>query len=139
MNEVDLLKKKGIVVSSIILLAVIVNINAGMFVYAQSDVVIGITKIGSFDTYIESFGPNGWAANVQVQDEIAFVSDTITGLRIINISNPNNPTPIGHYYENIEEIHEMYVDGDLVYLADYHEGFKILNVSDLSWIIRRWR
>ncbi|MHA1390225.1 MAG: LVIVD repeat-containing protein [Candidatus Thorarchaeota archaeon] len=115
-----------------IILAFLLNINAGVFVNAQSDPVIEITEIGSFDTYIPSFGPNGWAAGVQVQNGIAFVSDMVTALRIINVTEPDNPTPIGHYYESVEELHEMYVEGDLVYLADYHEGFKILNVSDLT-------
>ncbi len=119
------MKKIGLVVCSIFLLALLVNINTGFLVSAQTNQTIQITEIGQLNT-------SGWAANVQVQNDIAYISDSEGGLYIIDVSDPYNPTELSIFNENIDHIHELSVDGNLAYVADYTEGFKIINISDSS-------
>ncbi|UCE09341.1 MAG: hypothetical protein JSW61_10220 [Candidatus Thorarchaeota archaeon] len=98
-------------------------VNTGYFVRAQSDQAIEITEIGQFDTI-------GWAANIHVQDDTAIISDSEGGLYIIDVSNPENPSELGHFDEGIDHLHELYVEGNFAYVADYTDGLKIIDISD---------
>lgn len=89
---------------------------------AQPDQELEVTEIGNIDTV-------GWAGNVHVQGNVAFVSDLL-GLNIFDVSDPENPTELSYYDDGVVEPHDMYVDGNLVYLADYTAGLKIVNVTD---------
>jgi hypothetical protein len=117
------MKKIGILLVSSFVIAALLNCNVVNLVDAQSVQSIEITKIGQMDTA-------GWAANVQVQDHIAYLSASDAGLYIVNITNPQNPVELGRYNESIDDIHDIYIDGNLAYLADYTEGLKIVDVSD---------
>jgi len=117
------MKKVGLIICGIFLLSILMNSNTEFVVSAQSIQTIEISEFGQFNT-------SGWAVNVQVQNDIAYVVDTMSGLSIINVVDPQNPTLIHQYNEDIDELHQMYVEGNLVYLADYRNGFKILNVTD---------
>lgn len=121
----DYMKNLKLQILSVLLLAILVNIFAVSLVSGQTDPVIEITEIGSFDT-------NGWAANVLVQNDIVYLSDSEGGLYIIDVSDPHNPTELSIFNENIDHIHELSVDGNLAYIADYTEGFKVVNISDSS-------
>ncbi|MCK5644919.1 MAG: hypothetical protein KAJ19_29235 [Gammaproteobacteria bacterium] len=117
------MKKIRLLVISSFLIAVLLNAKIGSYAGAQSDQVLEITEIGQIDT-------SGWAANVHVQDNTAFVADSESGLYIIDISDPANPTELSQFNEGIDHLHELYVDENLVYVADYTDGFKIIDVSD---------
>ena len=107
----------------LLLILCFLNTDFPYYVSVQSEPKIEITEIGQVDTV-------GWAGNVHVQDDIAYLSDSEGGLYIIDVSDPENPTELSQFTEGIDELHEIYVDESLVFLADYTDGFKIIDVSD---------
>jgi hypothetical protein len=108
----------------ILFAAVIVSGNVVSLVDAQSNQIVETEEIGQIAT-------PAWAGNVEVQGNIAFVSD-MEGLSLFDISDPENPTELAYYNENVVEPHDMYVDENIVYLADYTDGLKIIDASDPS-------
>jgi hypothetical protein len=59
----------------------------------------------------------------------AYVADWGAGLRIINISNPANPTEAG-FYDTPGIAHGVSVAGNYAYVADGGAGLRIINISD---------
>jgi hypothetical protein len=119
------MKKIPVLVVACLLLAHATNSSNFGSVHAQSNSPFGIVEIGHLDT-------EGFAANLQVQDDVVFVSDSENGFVIINISNPESPIELSTFNEDIDHVHGMRVEGNYAYLADYTEGFKILDISDLE-------
>ncbi|MEO0112951.1 MAG: hypothetical protein ABIK80_03215, partial [candidate division WOR-3 bacterium] len=54
----------------------------------------------------------------------AYVADEDSGLRIIDISDPQNPQEVG-YYDTPGEARGVYVSGSYVYIADCSVGLQI--------------
>ncbi|MHA2191055.1 MAG: hypothetical protein ACXAAP_12540 [Candidatus Thorarchaeota archaeon] len=106
------MKKIRLLVISSFLIAVLLNTNVGSHVSAQSNQTFEITEIGQLNT-------SGWAANIHVQDNTAFIADSEGGLFVIDVSDPENPTELSQFNEGIDHLHELYVDENLVYVADY--------------------
>ncbi|MFW9810394.1 MAG: LVIVD repeat-containing protein [Candidatus Thorarchaeota archaeon] len=117
------MRKTGILTISILVISILVNINAGNIASAQETQTLVITEIGQLNT-------SGFAASIHVKDGVAIVADSDSGLCIIDVSDPENPTELSRFDEGIDHIHELYVDEDLAYIADYTEGFKVINISD---------
>jgi hypothetical protein len=59
----------------------------------------------------------------------AYVSDYDSGLRVFDISNPQNPFPAGVYYSEGDG-YAVATAGNLAYLADWGSGVRIVNVQD---------
>jgi hypothetical protein len=55
----------------------------------------------------------------------------MNGLRIIDISDPANPSETGHLFTN-GQVLDLDVDGNLVYIADGFDGMRVIDVSDPS-------
>ncbi|MFX0172992.1 MAG: hypothetical protein ACFE9L_13850 [Candidatus Hodarchaeota archaeon] len=75
----------------------------------------------------------GMLSGIQVVIKIAYIGDHSHGLKIYNMSNPENPSLIGS--SDLPGIyHDLYVDVDreLAYLADLEDGLEILDISILS-------
>lgn len=102
-------------------IAILLAANAGVCVNAQPSAEPEVTEIGSFET-------GAYAADVHVQNDVAFVAAT-DALYILDVSDPASPALLSQYSVD-DHVHQIHVDGNLVYMADYTEGFKILNVTD---------
>jgi hypothetical protein len=85
-------------------------------------IAVEIRQIGNYNT------PNQ-AVNVEVVGNLAYVADMQSGLRIIDISDPENPDEIGHY-DTPGWVEYVYIAGHYAYLADYTSGLRILDISD---------
>ncbi len=90
---------------------------------------IVISEIGHIDT------PE-FARGVFVKGDIAYVTDmgaamTVNnGLFIYNVSDPQNPTEIGHFYDG-GRAHRIFVrDDGIVIIGDNIGGLEIINASD---------
>ncbi|NHJ48700.1 MAG: hypothetical protein FK733_13025 [Asgard group archaeon] len=78
------------------------------------------TKIGNYSTPLAAFG-------CDVSDDIAYMGVMDTGLYILNISDSQNIIKIGEFAaDNIVNIE---VQGDLVFLSMHGDGLKILRVT----------
>ena len=52
------------------------------------------------------------------------------GLKIYNISDSANPTMLGSLYDSYTFSHELFFDGEFVYIADYDDDLEIVDVGD---------
>ncbi len=70
---------------------------------------------------------------LQKKDSVLFVADEWRGLRIINVSDPANPSYMGHFLF-YSDIRDMFLDGNHLYLADYNYDLIVLDVSNTDSI-----
>ena len=71
----------------------------------------------------------GFAHNVYVSGNYAYVGDEVSGLAVIDISDPTNPgTPI--YEATNSTAYGVYVSGDNVYVGDGSAGLAVIDISD---------
>jgi hypothetical protein len=66
---------------------------------------------------------------VDVLNGIGYVADQFNGLRIVNVSNPANPTMLD-LYGSAYQIMDVQVIEDIAYVADWNRGLITLNLSD---------
>jgi hypothetical protein len=78
---------------------------------------------------LSSYHDGGMPRELDVVENIVYVTDAFQGLEIIDVSDTANPQKIGEYIGS-GEIYDIQVFGDLAYLADWNNGMVILNVSD---------
>ncbi len=64
---------------------------------------------------------------LDVVEDLVFV--TGKGLKIYNVSDPQNPIEVGNYYVGSDTF-EVNVDGTLIYLAAWDDGIFIADISD---------
>ena len=63
-----------------------------------------------------------------VAGDYLYVANSFDGLMIIDISEPANPTEIGHYDTNNAK--DIAIGGDYAYIADTNSGLAINDISD---------
>jgi len=80
--------------------------------------------VGSYDT-------PGASINVKIVGNLAYVADEISGLQIIDISNPSSPVLKGSY-DTPGLALSVKVIGDLAYIADNYSGLQIIDISNPS-------
>ncbi|NCR11151.1 MAG: hypothetical protein GPI95_24240, partial [Microcystis aeruginosa LG13-11] len=69
---------------------------------------------------------------MEVVGNYAYLADDMAGLKIIDISNPTNPTLIDYYNDFSTVAYGVEVVGNYAYLADYFDGLKIIDVSNFN-------
>ncbi|MFH1897419.1 MAG: Ig-like domain-containing protein [Candidatus Desantisbacteria bacterium] len=112
----------------------------GKFVYLinyQSDfqaTSVRIIDVGSptTPTVVGNFGISSRVYDIYPLGNYVFVAH-ITGLRIVDVSDPKKPVDKGIYEQATRNtVYGVYVRGNYAYLAHATTGLKILNVSDPS-------
>ncbi|MDP8240185.1 MAG: hypothetical protein P9X24_13935 [Candidatus Hatepunaea meridiana] len=76
---------------------------------------------------------NGWdkARDLFVRGDYAYVATELSGLQILDISNPENPELVGYWDDNPLEAQCVYVSGDYAYITDGKQsGLRIIDISD---------
>jgi hypothetical protein len=81
-----------------------------------------IREVGHYDT-------PGRAHGVAVAGSYAYVADWKSGLRIVDISNPQSPHGEGHY-DTPGRARGVAVGGSYAYVADGNSGLRIIDVSN---------
>jgi hypothetical protein len=66
---------------------------------------------------------------VAVSGNYAYVVDLESRLRVINISNPANPTEVG-FYETTGGTSGVAVSGNYAYVADGNAGLRVINIAN---------
>ncbi len=100
-------------------LAYIASGSAGLRSYEMNDPT-SPRLLGEIDT-------PGYAEDVVIDGNIAYVSDQAHKLRIINIDNPDEMFEVGHFDERTDRV---FIDGDYAYIAGWR--LYIVDVSDPS-------
>ena len=71
----------------------------------------------------------GFANNVDVSGDYAYVAAGATGLQVVDVSDPNTPTVVSSK-DTPGNANDVVVVGDLAYVADGASGLQILDISD---------
>ena len=71
----------------------------------------------------------GYAKNVFVSGEYAYVADYYSGLQVIDISDPENPSIAGAC-DTPGYAQDVVVSGGFAYVADGGSGLQVINISD---------
>ena len=85
---------------------------------------LNVRFVGSYDTPGRAYG-------VYVSGGYAYVADWNAGLRVIDVSDPENPVEVG-YYDTPGYAHRVCISGGYAYVADNWAGLRIIDVSDPS-------
>ncbi|NQT33862.1 hypothetical protein HQ587_01625, partial [bacterium] len=70
------------------------------------------------------------ANDVVVFGDLAYVAVGVSGLQIVDVSDPENPEIIGYWDDNPEYSYGVAVSGDYAYIADWRSGLCVISVSD---------
>ena len=81
-----------------------------------------IQEIGSIDTPGSAYG-------IAISGNNGYIADRDSGLRIVDISNPNDPVEIG-FWDSPGLANSVALQSDYAYLADGDSGFYIINIID---------
>jgi hypothetical protein len=81
-----------------------------------------VTLAGSYDT-------PGTAYGVVTSGDYAYVADRASGLQVIDISDPTNPSSAGNY-DTPGSAYDVAVAGDYAYVADDVSGLQVIDISD---------
>ena len=84
--------------------------------------VLKLTEIGKLNS-------SGYALDVAVKGDIAYLIVGVKGLLVVDISNPGNPVEIGSHSTR-GYAQRVALDGTTAYIADRGEGLLILDVSN---------
>ncbi len=85
--------------------------------------------------FVNTIGP---AHDVVIADNYAYVAHSERephfggGLTVLDISNSLNPFNVSHYCPPCGSVERIAVSGDLVYLKDFDNTFRVIDFSDLS-------
>lgn len=96
----------------------------GLLFVATGDNGLAILDHDHFDT-------PGFAFGVTMRGDHALVADGHKGLRIIDVSNPDDMVEIG-FVDTPGEARRVAVDGDLAFVADGDRGLRVIDISEPS-------
>ncbi|MFW9915561.1 MAG: LVIVD repeat-containing protein [Candidatus Thorarchaeota archaeon] len=112
-------------ITAILLLFLIID---NSYASVDNSRVVILQELGQIDT-------PGLARDVIIRGDIAYVADmgsptsTYGGLLIFNVSEPENPTEMGYFYDGGRS-HHLFIKEDIILIADNTGGLEIINVSD---------
>jgi hypothetical protein len=89
---------------------------------APADRTAALVNVGALHTPTD-------ARDVVVVGEVAYVADSSSGLRLIDVSDPAAPVEIGAL-DTPGKAHDVTVVGGLAYVADEYSGLRVIDVSD---------
>ncbi|MDH6097941.1 Ig-like domain-containing protein [Anabaenopsis sp. FSS-46] len=97
------------------------------FLGTTGNIQLNLAQILSLSDY----NTPGFATAVQVVGDYAYVADYESGLQIINITNPSNPSLTGSY-NTPDFALGVQVVGNYAYVADGESGLQIINITNPS-------
>ena len=64
------------------------------------------------------------------EGNLLFLADNSFGIKLLNISNPANPTLISQYGDTYNNTHNIAVQGKFAYVADGADGMEVIDISN---------
>jgi len=77
----------------------------------------------------------GDATDIEIVENLAFLTTSYAGFTVFNISNHTNPIQLGQYEgesTSNAELGDLEIVGNLAFLSYWDKSFKVLNISDIS-------
>jgi len=128
------------VLSSILLVAVLAGTDTNQYeedftskLYCDTpnttawwDTINGELKLPPFElTLAGSYDTPGYASGVTIAGDYAYVADQSSGLLVIDISDPTNPSLAGSYNTSGSAM-GVDITGDYAYVADHDYGLQVI-------------
>ncbi len=75
---------------------------------------------------------NYWddALDVVVENDLAYVATGNSGVQIVDVSEPENPTVIGFWMDEVSSIEVLTIADEYVYAGDDRRGLHVVNIND---------
>ncbi len=94
------------------------------------DTGAGELKLPEFELSLSgSYDSPGVAQGVAVSGDYAYVADGLSGLRVVDISDPANPVSAGVHAVS-DFAYDVAIAGDYAYVADRFSGLRVVDISD---------
>ncbi len=80
---------------------------------------------------VDTISLNLWISEIDIQDNLAVVTNSRSGFYLLNISDKNNIQLIAHITDFGENCYDVNIIGDLLFIAAEYDGLSIINISDV--------
>jgi murein DD-endopeptidase MepM/ murein hydrolase activator NlpD len=97
---------------------------------SDKSITANFTQGGPIE-FISSIDTPNYARGVKVSGNYAYIADGESGLRIIDITDTDNPNEISSY-NTPGDAKKVTLSGSYAYIADYTSGLRIINISTPS-------
>jgi len=106
---------------------------SGNYAYLAGDSGLRIIDVTnpSNPTIVGFLDTPGYAMEVYVLGNYAYVADGSSGLQVIDISNPSNPVIIGSC-DTPNAAYDVHVSGNYAYVADRDSGLQVIDITNPS-------
>ena len=68
--------------------------------------------------------------SINPEGNLLFLADNLNGIKLLNISNPANPTLISQYGDTNNHTFNIAVQGKFAYVADGADGLEVIDISN---------
>jgi hypothetical protein len=111
--------------------------NQAYVTHNTNGLMIYSTFYPSFVFLDTNFAVDGYARDVQVKDNYAYVSapGVASKMYVIDISNPSNPV-LQSIYNSEDYISSFSINGDYIFTGDFRSGIGVVDISNPDDLIR---
>ena len=102
------------------IVCIAVTANADLLAQDRS----GVEQVGRIYNYWRA------ASDIAVQGNYAYLAARISGLQIVDISNPEDLSIVGYYDDNPSTSKKVCVSDNFAYLEDEEDGLLVIDISD---------
>ncbi|MBT7788430.1 MAG: choice-of-anchor D domain-containing protein [Calditrichaeota bacterium] len=95
----------------------------------QNEWNVNLSGIGNVMHLVGSWDPPGDSYGICVNGDYAFVADWLSGLYVINISDPENLRH-GNLFDTPDRATAVEAQGGFAYVADCNSGLRIIDITD---------
>jgi hypothetical protein len=105
---------------------------SGKMAYITTNSGLSIIDLNILDnpSIISAYDALEAATAVHVSGSYAYAVSSVSGLQVINISDPANPSFVGYCPIPDAEVHNIHVAGNYAYVADGANGLRVIDVSN---------
>jgi len=72
----------------------------------------------------------GWTKGITIRGDYAYISDGSNGIHILDITNPEEPIPVGSC--DTPNAYAQALKGNYTYVINYSYGLQVIDITDLS-------
>jgi hypothetical protein len=105
---------------------------SGNYAYVGSGVRFRVIDISDPAKPLEAASRLSWAepvSGIAIEGDLAYVANSRRGVRVRDISDPEDPDPVGQYKTG-DAVYGVAVDGDYAYIAESSYGLRVFDVSN---------
>jgi hypothetical protein len=108
-------------------------VERGDFLYFTVDKKLQIYDVSNYQNPVAagSYTAPSYPNKLDVLGSIAYIADDWSGLRSVNVEDPNQPVELG-YFETFSSTINTVRSGDYAYMAEADDGMLVMDLKDLA-------